>query len=318
MNKKVSVIIPVYNVEGFLEECVHSVLSQTYKNYEVILVDDGSADSSGEICDSYAKYENVKVIHKENGGLSSARNAGMAIADGDLLFFVDSDDYISKDSLEIMTNIYIDTNADVVVAHFSHKEEDLARRKESAPVVIDGQKALKWLLQERISPSASAKLYKAEMFHDIRFPEGMIYEDYATIPKIVGEAETVAITDTCVYFYRENPQSITGVAFSAKRMQFFDVADSIIDYLRMENKHLIKWADMRHTRYAISFYKQIAQSGFNDERIEKTLVCQIRKNIVPYCIITRYSILSRLFGILIALSPNAARRLMQRLGGRHD
>lgn len=311
MNKKVSVIIPVYNVEGFLEECVHSVLSQTYKNYEVILVDDGSADSSGEICDSYAKYENVKVIHKENGGLSSARNAGMAIADGDLLFFVDSDDYISKDSLEIMTNIYIDTNADVVVAHFSHKEEDLARRKGSAPVVIDGQKALKRLLQERISPSASAKLYKAEMFHDIRFPEGMIYEDYATIPKIVGKAKTVAITDTCVYFYRENPQSITGVAFSAKRMQFFDVADSIIDYLRIDNKHLIKWADMRHTRYAISFYKQIAQSGFNDERIEKTLVCQIRKYIVPYCIITRYSILSRLFGILIAISPNAARRLMQ-------
>ena len=308
---KVSIIIPVYNVEKYLEECVQSVLSQTYGNYEIILVDDGSTDKSGAICDSYANQDNVKIIHKENGGLSSARNTGIAMAEGNLLFFVDTDDYISEDALEIMTGMYTNTGADIVVAQYSPKAEDLSHRKQAVPAVFDSQKALKWLLQERISPSASAKLYKAEMFDDIRFPEGMIYEDYATIPRIIGKARTVAVTDNCVYYYRENPQSITGVSFSPGRMQFFDVADSIIEYLKNKNKHLIKWADMRHTRYAISFFRQIAKSGFNDENIEKALVHRIRKNIVPYCIITRYSILSRLYGALIAMSPKAARRLMK-------
>ncbi len=304
---KVSIIVPVYNVEEYLAECVESILSQSYSDYEMILVDDGSTDSSGTICDSYSGHGKIKVIHKENGGLSSARNAGMRAACGELLCFVDSDDCVSKTGLEELIRIYDESGADVVIAGYSSNKADLEYTKVPSVSALEPNQALKLMLKERINPSAWAKLYKASLFENISFPDGLIYEDYATFPKILGVSGSVAVTDIPIYYYRPNPQSITGVAFSEKRMQFFTVADTVLEYLRGNAPELIKWAEMRHTRYAISFYMQIARSGFKNDEIENYLVKLIRKNILKYCFITRYSPLSRAYGLLIALSPRAAR-----------
>ena len=309
---KVSIIVPVYNVEAFLKECVDSILSQSYADFELILVDDGSTDGSGAICDAYACDERVQVVHKANGGLSSARNAGMDRAVGDLFMFVDSDDYILPNALEILFSAQKETNADVVVADYFGEKVKPQSSYKVKPRLFTPKQALKRILQEKMNTSACAKLYKAALFQDIRFPEGLIYEDYATIPKVIGAAKSIAYTHACVYYYRPNPKSITGVTFSAKRMEYFTVAEMVKNYLQKEHETLIPWANLRDTRYAISFYMQVAKSGFTDESIEEFLIDYVRKNIFQYCFKTRYSILSKAYGILIALSPQLARKQMHK------
>ncbi len=308
---KVSIIVPVYNVEQYLSECIESILNQSFRDYELILVDDGSTDKSGELCDAYAQRENVKVIHKQNGGLSSARNAGMDIAQGELLYFVDSDDFLSENGLSELVKMYDESGADVVIAQLTQDRAELAAHQALDYFTYDRKKVLELLFREKLNPSANCKLYRSALFNGIRFPEGLVYEDYATIPRVVDAADKIAVTQFKVYYYRPNPESITGVAFSPRRMQFFTVADMMLEFLQNGNAELIKFAKMRHTRYAISFYKQIAETDFHDAEIEKYLVGLIRKNIFRYWF-TGYSVFSRAYGSVVAICPPLARKMMKK------
>lgn len=215
MHRKISVIIPVYKVEKYLKRCVESVVNQTYKNIEIILVNDGSPDKCGEICDEYARIDSrIKVIHKENGGLSSARNSGLDIASGDYIMFVDSDDWISEVSLEQL-NEYIDMDYDIINFKFSFVKENSKELIETNNNIKDSYECdlityIDKLFSGELNFFIWNKLYKKNLFDEVRFPEGRNYEDLATIYKLYFNAKSIIVTDYTLYYYwLGNSNSIT-------------------------------------------------------------------------------------------------------------
>ena len=229
MSDKVSIIVPVYNVEKYLDECVKSILAQTYSNIEIVLVDDGSKDTSGSMCDEYKKQDNrIVVVHKENGGLSSARNAGMENASGDYYIFVDSDDTISPDMVEEMVKKAKEHDAKIVSSLISEEQDKLGKGNTGKVTVLNTHDALKSIFSDGlVVTSSSGKMYASDLWEDIRFPTDMIFEDFATIYKVIRKAPKVVSFEDWQYFYRPNPAGITGTPFYHRKMQFFDVAAKV-------------------------------------------------------------------------------------------
>ncbi len=203
---KISVIVPVYKVEKYLNKCVDSIINQTYKNLEIILVDDGSPDNCGKICDEYSKKDNrIKVIHKENGGLSSARNAGLEIATGDYIGFVDSDDWIEKSMYSDMLNCAVKNNADVVrCGFFRHENENIeCVNGTQMEYILDKEYRLIELIDGGLLEGAAwNKLYKKYIFQDIRYDETIFRnEDSIATYYILKKAYNVVFIDKCEYNY---------------------------------------------------------------------------------------------------------------------
>lgn len=228
---KVSIIIPVYNVEKYLPRCVQSALSQTYKDIEVILVDDGAEDDSGIMCDKYAICDKrIKVIHKDNGGLSSARNAGIEKANGEAVFFLDSDDYISEDCISKMVKLMEDYSADVSIIQMKYIpetfNEELNQDKEKI-LEMTSEKAIEESLYQRLyTCCAPAKLYRRKIIDDIRFPLGRISEDLATCHLFLNNAEKVVYSSYYGYYYRQHESSIMHV-FKENRLDALEWAKNI-------------------------------------------------------------------------------------------
>lgn len=231
----VSIIIPVYNVKDYLVECIESVINQSYKKLEIIVVDDGSTDGSESICDAYAKKDNrVRVIHQANQGLSVARNRGIEIMRGDYVYFLDSDDSIATDSIEVLLNLIISNNAEIAISY-------IARFSESSPSfeksiygnkLVGCEKALeKMLLNEGIGHEACGKLFKACLWEEYRFPVGKLYEDYATIYYVVAQAQKIAISEYPCYFYRVRSGSIMHSKVQEKNFELLDISDVVTKFL---------------------------------------------------------------------------------------
>lgn len=222
----ISIIVPVYKVEKYLCECVDSILCQTYTELEIILVDDGSPDHCGAICDEYAKKDGrIKVIHKENGGLSSARNAGLDIARGAYIGFVDSDDYIHPQMFEILHYYARKDKSDIVCTYLTKKDarETRFEVEKACPQrqIVSSEMALKQFVQKYralVRETAQTKLYDAKLFEELRFCEGIIYEDADLLPCILRSARQITmLRDLHLYCYRINDESIMHSRFSAKR-----------------------------------------------------------------------------------------------------
>lgn len=222
MNKKISVIVPVYNVEEYIERCVDSIINQTYKNLEIILIDDGSTDKSGNICDAYlAKDSRIKVVHKKNGGLSSARNAGLDIAMGDYIGFVDSDDYIELTMYEKLSE-HVD-ESDIVCCGvyyaFLHKKSIF-----SCPNTIEKISAkdmfLKVFKGKECTVAVCNKLFSKDIFSDKRFKEGIIHEDVEIIFDLIIKSGSVFLVDIPLYNYFHRDNSITTCCFSERNLDF--------------------------------------------------------------------------------------------------
>ena len=229
---KISVIVPVYQVEKYLERCVDSIRSQTFRDFECILVDDGSTDASGRMCDEYARREpNFSVIHKENGGLSSARNTAIPLAKGDYLCFLDSDDELHPRALELMVSALEETGADLVSAPL----EEFSTPRALFPVLEQVQTTL--LDQKdnfgRICVTACGKLYRKEIFREIRYPEGKIYEDLHVYLKVLLQCRRIAVLDKALYYYYTNPASITRSNYlKHDRFGEFQVREGYIGFFR--------------------------------------------------------------------------------------
>lgn len=204
----VSVIVPCYKVEQYLSNCIESVTNQSYNNWELILVDDGSPDASGHICDEYAdKDKRIRVIHKENGGLSSARNAGMKIMRGDFITFLDSDDFLHKDAIMEMMNLAIKYDAQIVQCDYAkgrdkrfpdwNREETICCYDNHSIFTKFAAKIILW-----------GKIYKRELLDGIVMPEGIINEDDWTTWKIYYRATKIIVTSRPLYYYTINPNSI--------------------------------------------------------------------------------------------------------------
>lgn len=207
--KTVSIIIPVYNVSEYVAECIDSVLQQSYKALEIIIVNDGSTDGSDKICREKASIDRrIKYFEKENGGLSSARNYGLEYATGELVYFLDSDDYLVANTIESLVGEYCRSNADIVSSAFLMVDD---KQKHTEEIInaeyIQGDNSLFFL--QKITNQTCAKLYRKELFSGIIFPLGMHYEDIATTFKLFDKASVVCHTDCGLYCYRVRNGAIT-------------------------------------------------------------------------------------------------------------
>lgn len=235
----ISIIIPVYNVKKYLDRCLKSVLAQTYTNLEIIIVDDGSTDGSGNLCDDYALIDSrIVVVHQKNSGLSSARNTGLDIAKGNYLLFVDSDDWIGVDFVSYLYNKIQSYSADIVSTRliFSYEKNDTMIYKHfrnmSSDLLLTSEKALEALLYRKIlSTSAAGKLYKADLFAGIRFPVGKIYEDFGTIYKVFDSAKNVLVAVQDGYYYYQRQNSIINSSFKDNDLDAIQFAYEQQDYL---------------------------------------------------------------------------------------
>ena len=302
MSPLISIVVPVYNVEKYISECVESLVEQTYPNYEIILVDDGSTDGCPAICDGYeAKYKNVITVHQQNKGLSGARNTGIDKSHGDFIVFVDSDDRVSGDLLRTLYDLMTENDADIACA--SHIENGGVK-------VYSANEAVFHILKEDtgLTTSAWGKLFKKELFNDLRFPEGMVFEDYYTIPYVFGRAERIVHTDKALYYYRMNDESITHSQFSAKRLEYYYAAEHTGKLVSEKYPEYKKHAQNRDTRYSIAFYRQAAKSPERDKKSEKTLVKHVRRGILPY-LFSGYKLTSKAYGVVIAVCPPLARKM---------
>ena len=272
----VSVVVPIYNVELYLKECVASILSQTYKNIEVILVDDESPDLCGKICDDYAAMDGrIKVVHKKNGGLSDARNAGMKVATGDLITFVDSDDYISKDFVKILFEAMSENNSDIAIANMKRTS-----RRDDKNTVIDWKMSsyknedalIRMLYGTPFGTSACGKLFKRSLFTDVEFPYGKFSEDLFTIYKTILKSENVTYVgfDGYFYYYRDEG-SIVVSGYKEKHLEALDAIDDIARAVKGKTQ----FDNALSTQYINVVYDIAARnpqlSEFQNKRIQSVL-----------------------------------------------
>ena len=284
MHRKVSIIIPVYKVEKYLKRCIESVINQSYKNIEIILVNDGSPDKCGEICDSYARIDSkIKVIHKKNGGLSSARNAGLDIASGEYIMFVDSDDWIEEDSLEKLDK-YMDMSYDIINFKFSFIKEG---SKNIIELQSDSKESYECdlisyidkLFMGELSFFIWNKLYKKDLFNEVRFPEGRNYEDLATIYKLYFKAKNIIVTDYTLYYYwLGNSNSITSNSTIKNMTDYLLSAKEIYEvnknYLQI-NKRDFSSVDTWYKMMIIQLLINYTKSTYKDDDLKREILSEL-------------------------------------------
>lgn len=277
----INIIVPIYNVEKYLCKCVDSILSQTYTNLRVILVDDSSPDKCGEICDEYAKQDSrVLVIHRPNGGQSAARNSGLdALINSDLpgeyVAFVDGDDYVASDYIEFLYKLLGDNEADISQCghYIVYSEKRMSEKStNNATVVIDKHQAIESLCYNGIyDVTVWNKLYKTSIFSEVRFPEGKIYEDTAISHLIAEKAVKIVVNMSSKYYYIQRYNSTAnGVVFNQRKYQFIDAGDEMADYIILHYPELTKAANVKRVFVRLSTLSQMVNSNHYDkQRIEE-------------------------------------------------
>lgn len=234
MKPIVSIIVPVYNVEKYLEDCIDSLINQTYNKIEILLINDGSTDKSKIICEKYLKIDDrIKLINKLNGGLSDARNVGIDLATGEYLTFVDSDDVLSNKFIEKMLKVALDTKTDIVCSRYMRFKEKnkIIEAKENIKnvMILDSFKFLKNVFyqydQTLYSVSACSKIYKKDIFRTLRYPKGKLYEDVAIISDLMEMTNKIAVLDEILYFYRISENSITNSKFNSRKLEIINYCE---------------------------------------------------------------------------------------------
>lgn len=222
---KISVIVPIYNVEKYLDRCVESLVNQSYTNIEIILVDDGSPDRCPQMCDEYAqKYSNIKSVHKENGGLSDARNYGMKYAEGEYISFIDSDDWIDTQTYEIIMGKMLETNSDIGAfnALLYYEGDELNPDLSEEYEVMNSQQAIECTIDDiKIKTNVWNKVYKRSIVDDLEFPKGRLNEDEFYTFKVLDRAENIIYVHRQCYYYFQRSNSIMG-EYKLNRLDMLD------------------------------------------------------------------------------------------------
>lgn len=288
----ISIVVPIYNVEKYLKKCIDSILVQTYKNIEIILVDDGSPDNCGAICEEYGKKDSrIKIIHKENGGLSDARNVGIEVAIGKYITFIDSDDYVDenyiaylyqilkkyKTRISIISNYIITSNGKIIDLGLNYKEES-----------IDKIEALKRMLNEEgYTVSAWSKLYDIELFKNVKFPKGKLCEDNGTTYKLIEQVENVAFGNKSKYYYLKRDGSIMLSTFNEKKLDMIYLTDEMCDFLEKKYPELEKVTKRRKIYARFNILRQMINT--NNDVIENEIISYIMKNKIEIILNREYS-----------------------------
>lgn len=266
-DSKISVIVPVYKVERYLDKCIDSIVNQTYRNLEIILVDDGSPDGCPQKCDEWAKKDaRIRVIHKSNGGLSSARNAGLAIACGQYIGFVDSDDWIAPDMYESMISNLMHADADIAYTACSHVyengEESTAHLVTGVKMTMNAEEAFKYInLPGYFGIAAWDKLLKREIIGDLRFPEDTKRdEDYGFAYATLDRANTVVYDSSPKYFYRQTQGTLSNTA-STISTHAADETAKMVDLVRRKYPEQLPYALYGHLLVQMGIWDQVVMSG---------------------------------------------------------
>ena len=278
MSDLVSVVIPVYNVQEYIEKCINSLINQTYSNIELILVDDGSIDNSGNICDNWSnKDSRIKVIHKENGGLSSARNEGLKYVNGQYVMFVDSDDYISTNAIKEMISVIQSKNADIVISnriHFYDDGTEIVKYKQLNDIfIMNSEQAIKEMNYNRcFDMSAHCKLYKSSLFKNIKFPIGKLSEDMFVMYKIFDKADIIIYFPKPLYYYYQRSGSISKTP--KLNYDYVQAFKEQMEYIRERYPSLINLTNATYALSHMTIYNAVIVNG---GRIEKEKLNSFRK-----------------------------------------
>lgn len=282
----ISVIVPIYNTEKYLNRCVDSILNQTFSDFELILVDDGSPDNCGKICDDYVKRDNrVNVIHKQNGGLSEARNYGIEWAlknsDSEWITFIDSDDWVHPLFLELLLDAVVKNNVDLGICDYlSTKADELEVNEINNRVELFSTEDF-WILYNEKSIVACMKIYKKLDFLYIRYPVGKLHEDAFTTHKIFFKHKRIAYVNEKIYYYYFNPNSITRSTWTPKRIDELDGRIAIINFFDDINKdNLKKYEIKKLVNVACSQIISIKNSPHITSKHK--YLCTLRKKVLKY------------------------------------
>lgn len=241
MSELISIVVPVYNVKPFLDKCVKSLIEQTYKNIEIILVDDGSTDGCFEICDEWKKRDSrIIVIHQKNGGLSNARNTGISSSNGEYIMFIDSDDYVESTMVEILYNNLISLDVDLTICNFYYtvNGKDLRKGNLKGTFIIEGNEKYNYLYNEFSLRTIISwnKLYKKSLFDNLKFPDGLIHEDQFIIAPLLDKIKKIGfLMDDYLYHYVQRDNSIMKT-FNMKRFDIIKGLNNRIEFFK--NKKL--------------------------------------------------------------------------------
>lgn len=283
MNEKISVIVPIYNVENYMRRCVDSILNQSYSNLEIILVDDESPDNCPLICEEYKQSDNkIKVIHQKNAGLSGARNAGINIASGEYLAFVDSDDYLAVDFIESLYQAIVATNSDIAMCKYEYVKGDTMTQchKSGECTLYSGIE----MIENMYSPDGAFfvvawnKLYKRELFEHIRYPQGRIHEDEATTHQLYYKAQKAVFVNRYLYGYFVGGESITRKKFNRNRLDWaWSVEQRLSFFEDKDLSNIMSTAIRAYADGVIDLYFQCKEGLENSQREQKELKIKIKK-----------------------------------------
>lgn len=287
---KVSIIVPIYNVEQYLAKCIESLLVQSLKDIEIILVDDGAIDKSPDICNEYALKDNrIRVIHKQNGGLSDARNVGIEVAQGEYIAFLDSDDWIEPRCYEFLYNHAIKQDADIAQCDYieAYTEEVKIQLpniiKESTYTSVE---ALKLFYGEEYVKTVVVwnKIYRRKLFEHIRFPKGKIHEDEFTTYKVIHKANKLVSSNVPMVYYRQREGSIMAQGFNEKRLYVLEAWKEKRDYFKQYAlNELVQRTECNLCGTLKSFYVQTKHSNLsNKKEILKGLKRDMRRDYITF------------------------------------
>ncbi len=294
-NVLVSIIVPIYQVEEYLQECIESIRNQTYSNLEIILVDDGSKDACPQICDEYQKKDKrIKVVHQVNKGLAAARNKGIDIATGAYYVFVDSDDYIHPQMIEILLDIACRTNADISFCNYTKKEdtfENIIYEQDVKILKYNREEILQKLMVSDNIPFviACCKLYRKELFENLRFCEGRLHEDEFIIHWLYDRCKIVCCVECELYYYRQREGSITSFISEQSAQDKIDCAKDRVAFFECKDEQLFPEAVALYLYLLIWLYYKVDKKELKQyiyETYKKEYLMYISK--VRFCFLRKF------------------------------
>lgn len=274
---EISVIVPVYNVEKYLSKCISSILEQSFTDFELILVNDGSKDSSGRLCDGYKEKDSrIKVIHQENTGLSAARNKGLEASEGKYVTFVDSDDFIHPNMLEVLYNNIREYNTDISVCgyHLVYEGKQVSKNSgENNITLYTNIEGVKRIVEksDTVMIISCGKLYKHILFSDTWFPVGKYHEDEFVTYKLLYKSNKIVVTDAKLYYYLQRSNSITGRTYSVRRLEKLEALEEAITFFKgKNNEELVCLSEFRYLfNIQIAYYRVKYEIKQNKEIMDK-------------------------------------------------
>lgn len=271
----ISIIVPVYKVEKYLKRCIDSILNQTYHNIEIILVDDGSPDNCGAICDGYQNIDSrVKAIHKENGGLSDARNAAIPLTQGEYIIFIDSDDWVSMYYVEHLYKAVSMCQADLGISWFENVFDEKALQSKPEIELVqyrcltDKECLKKLLYQDGVETSAWGKIYKRELVEQLRYPVGKLYEDIPVIYQVIKKSNKIAVISNVDYYYFQRLDSIQYQHFNLQKLDGVLHCRQLVENVKHDYPELSTAAECRYFSTVCNILFQIHETEFEQQKNE--------------------------------------------------